>query len=426
MKLYRAIKRIPRVSAQTASLSLEDSFPTEAVLLKNLNHPGIPLIYDIDEDDDFIYMIEEYIQGESLDVFLSHQKNISQELIIQLGIQICDILDYLHHLSPYPILYQDLKPEHIILCGNQFKLVDFGIASYFTGSDNQFQSYGTNGFAAPEALNGLPVTPACDIYSLGKILQYIIDTTDIHCSDQLIRIIKKAAAFQHWERFETAASLKNALLNECNLAYKHDSHLIKNIAVAGSKHGVGTTHIAISLVSVLNKKELSAVYYAAGLPEQFASIVSRHSSLKEQNGIFSYRHFKGVPAYGEGIEDPVPKDTIHVKDCGFLSSLTPDVLENTDLLLVVLSGSDWDMTQSLALADQLKEKKHVVFLCNYGNQKAARHFAHLLQNTVCCFPCDPDPYRVTAEKERLVSAILNEKGGKNKFLSLIKKGLSLM
>lgn len=78
-------------------------------------------------------MIEEYIQGESLETFVSHQKSISEELIVKLGIQLCDIFTYLHHLSPYPILYQDLKPEHIILCGDQVKLLDFGIASFFTG-----------------------------------------------------------------------------------------------------------------------------------------------------------------------------------------------------------------------------------------------------------------------------------------------------
>ena len=93
-------------------------------------------------------MIEEYIQGESLETFVSHQKSISEELIVKLGIQLCDIFTYLHHLSPYPILYQDLKPEHIILCGDQVKLLDFGIASFFTGFGKNFQLYGTSRYCA--------------------------------------------------------------------------------------------------------------------------------------------------------------------------------------------------------------------------------------------------------------------------------------
>ena len=115
LKIYRAIKRIPRSLADRSSFSLESDFLAEAALLKNLNHPGIPLIYDIDEDDAYLYMIEEYIQGESLETFVSHQKSISEELIVKLGIQLCDIFTYLHHLSPYPILYQDLKDRKSVV-----------------------------------------------------------------------------------------------------------------------------------------------------------------------------------------------------------------------------------------------------------------------------------------------------------------------
>ena len=47
---------------------------SEATLLKNLNHPGIPIIYDIEEDEHFFYIIEEFIQGQSIDTFVSYQK----------------------------------------------------------------------------------------------------------------------------------------------------------------------------------------------------------------------------------------------------------------------------------------------------------------------------------------------------------------
>ena len=148
LKVYRAIKIIPKASEAITSQCLEAS------LLKNLNHPGIPVIYDIEEDSRFVYMIEEFIQGESLDTFVHRQSYISQELVISFGIRLCGILEYLHQSMPYPVLYQDLKPEHIILCGDQLKLVDFGIAAFFTGSDKHFQFFGTEEFAAPEVLSG--------------------------------------------------------------------------------------------------------------------------------------------------------------------------------------------------------------------------------------------------------------------------------
>lgn len=425
LKIYRAIKCIPKDTALTSSLSLEDSFPTEAELLKNLNHPGIPLIYDIDEDAGFIYMIEEYIQGESLDTFVSYHENISQELIIEFGIQICDILDYLHHLSPYPILYQDLKPEHIIVCGNQLKLVDFGIASYFTEFGDYFQIYGTDGFSAPEALQGRPVSPLCDIYSLGKILEYMADATNLSCSSQLLHIIKKAAALSERERFETAASLKHALISALNNTCSHSSHLIRNIAVTGSRPGSGATHIAVSLVSIFNKMGIPAIYLTSGQTDNISLIAKTNHAFKEHNGIYSYRYFSGVPNYGSGIEDPVPENCIHIKDYGTrFPELPPG--SNYDVILVILSGSDWDMAESLAFASRIKSVAQATFVCNYGNKKAAKKFARLLGKKVYCFPCDLEPYRITPEKQHLVSAIFKKKGGINKFLALIKKGRNLI
>lgn len=396
--------------AGNSSFSPEDAFPAEAELLRNLNHPGIPLIYDIDEDDDYIYMIEEFIQGESLDTFVSGQKNISQELIIKFGIQLCDILDYLHHLSPYPILYQDLKPEHIILCGNQLKLIDFGIASFFTGSGKHFQIYGTDGFVAPEALEGLPTTPAADIYGLGRILEFLTDAADPKCSGHIRRIIKCATAAVPSERYQTAASMKSALLDAQNQPYRHSSHLIRNIAVIGSRSGAGATHFAVSLVSALGKKGIPALYMSADGSNTLNAIAQTNHHLKEQDGIFYYSYFKGVPDYGDGVAFPLPADNCIVKDYGShpVSLLT---LQSMDMIFYILNGGDWDITSSIAYGKHLRLLSQTVFICNHTGKKTARIYAGALGRRVYCFPNDPEPYRVTTEKERLFSAILHRKGG---------------
>lgn len=421
LKIFRVIKSIPKNTVSESSFSLEESFPTEAHLLKNLNHPGIPLIYDIDEDSDYVYMIEEYIQGESLDMFMSHQEDISQELIIKIGIQLCDILDYLHHLSPYPILYQDLKPEHIILCGNQIKLVDFGIASFFTGSGKNYQFYGTAGYTAPEALLGHSIDPSADIYSLGKVLSYLAGAGVTVCSPQLIRIIRKASAVSPNERFETAACLKAELSGIFHTACPHSSHLIRNIAVTGSKAGAGATHFAVSLVSTLNKAGQRSVYLAANHTDTISCMTWANPSFREKKGIFYYDYFQGVPSYGEGIENLIPDDAAVIKDYG----LCPEditKLEAEDLIFFIISGSDWDLPQALSLGNRLKALEHIVFICNYNNKKAAKKYARLLERKIYCFPEDKNPYRVTAQKERLVSAIFQKKGGKKRFLALADTG----
>ena len=296
LNVYRAIKCIPK------DTSLVSSPSSEATLLKNLNHPGIPIIYDIEEDEHFFYIIEEFIQGQSIDTFVSYQK-ISHELLIKFGIQLCDILDYLHHLMPYPILYQDLKPEHIIVCGNQIKLIDFGIASFFTGSGKNYQIYGTMDFAAPEALNGLPVTPSADVYGLGKVLQYLSSYTTEPCSTIFQTIIQKATAYDAADRYETVRLFKEALEQDLKTACPSVSHLtIKNISVFGSKPGIGTTHIAIALASTLTANGYPAVYTERNGNNHLRSMLQEHPAVKEQNGICYYKYF--LRSYGTPGEHP--------------------------------------------------------------------------------------------------------------------------
>jgi len=261
-------------------------------------------------------MIEEYIQGESLETFVSHQKSISEELIVKLGIQLCDIFTYLHHLSPYPILYQDLKPEHIILCGDQVKLLDFGIASFFTGFGKNFQLYGTSRYCAPEILRGQPVTPAADIYSLGRVLTELSDAMSCRCSRQLRCILKQACAADPADRCQEACDLKAALLRVPLSENQQSSHLIRNIAVIGSRPGAGATHISISLVSTMNQKHIPAIYIAADGSASLLHAARANHRLIDQSGIFIYGSFRGIPDYGDSISVSVPPDDCVVRDYG--------------------------------------------------------------------------------------------------------------
>ena len=414
LKIFRAIKCIPRNTAETSSFSLDSGFPMEAELLKNLNHPGIPLIYDIDEDDDFIYMVEEYIQGESLDTFVLHPRDISPELILKIGIQLCDILDYLHHLSPYPILYQDLKPEHIILCGNQVKLIDFGIASFFTGSGNYFQLYGTKEFSAPEALSGQPVTTAADIFGLGKILKFLADAAGVKCSRRLLHIIQCACDPLPDRRYLSVSELKLALLRAQKKPRRQNLHLIRNIAVLGSRPGAGATHIAISLVCTLQNRGIPALYQPADGQATLDAIAVSNRHVKEQDGIFYYRHFKGVPDYGDGVSLALPFDDCIVRDYG-TQCTDWETVKAADCILLVLSGSDWDISAAKQFAKQLALLPQTVLLCNHGNRTAAKRLAKQLDCAVYCFPSDADAYSVTSETKQLFSLILKRRGGLRHF-----------
>ncbi len=413
LKVHRAIKCIPKSTDSGTSLS------SEAELLKNLNHSGIPHIFDVEEDEQFFYLIEELVQGESLDIFLSHQ-SISHELLLKFGIQLCDIFDYLHHLMPYPILYQDLKPEHIIVCGNDLKLIDFGIASFFTGSGETYQIYGTKDFAAPEALAGLPVSPLSDIFSIGKILEYLSGQTASKSSRRLKKIIQKAVSICEEDRYQSARLLQEALEKELHLTCPSVSHLSKQITVIGSKSGVGTTHIAISLTSVLNQNGYSAIYIEKHKADSLHAMLRENSFVKELDGIYHYRYFRGIPYYGQGIRPPDFHASICIKDHGVFSDNYTD-FESENEYLFVLSGSLWDFEHSINAGKQLLSMENVTFICNYDNRIAAKRLAARLGKKVYCFPFDVDAFSCTPQKKQLFFHIFSIERRGRKFLNFIKR-----
>ena len=409
LNVYRAVKCIPKNTSLVTSLSLEAS------LLKNLNHPGIPVIYDIDEDESFYYLVEEYIKGESLDTFVSHQF-ISHELILKFCIQLCDILDYLHHLVPYPILYQDLKPEHIIVCGDQLKLIDFGIASFFTGSGKNYQIFGTRDFAAPEAVAGLPVSPSSDIFCLGRILQYLCSYASETCSDSFDTIIRKATATDPVDRYETVHLFREDLEKQISTAHHSVSHLTNQITVIGTRQGVGTTHIAVSLTCMLNHIGHEAIYVEQNSFGTLSAMSESYLALKERNGVYHYPFFSGIPDYGPGVAPMIPPSAILVKDCGVYQKDITE-LDPESLILLIMSGSPWDISHTILAGNAFKNLKHTVFLCNYDNKNAAQKIASAIGQKVYCFPFDCDPFSFTRQKQQLFYNIFSFERRRKKFLN---------
>lgn len=217
LKVYRAVKCISKSSSMQPSPFLEAS------LLKNLKHPGIPVIYDIEEDAQFYYIIEEYIQGVPLSSYCRQEDALPWEDILDIGIQLCGILEYLHNQSPDPVVYLDLKPEHIIICDNQVKIIDFGQASYLPGNGKVRKLFATPEYAAPELLRFSEGGTAADIYGFGAILysllfheRYSTGTKDKFPRTSknfkpVLPILRQCLAEDEGERFSSITDVKKQL-----------------------------------------------------------------------------------------------------------------------------------------------------------------------------------------------------------------------
>lgn len=149
-------------------------FLAEPNILKKLNHTGIPRIVDIFYENENLYMVEDYIEGITLKEYVEIRGKLSSELIMDITLQLCDILQYLHNFNP-PIIYRDLKPSNIMIKpDNKVVLIDFGIArTYKEGQTGDTIVLGSRGYIAPEQLMHVQSNVQTDIYSLGATMYFM-------------------------------------------------------------------------------------------------------------------------------------------------------------------------------------------------------------------------------------------------------------
>ena len=171
-----AIKEIEKCAKDRNNEVVIQSAIAEANLIKQFDHPSIVRITDIIDNGKVIYIIEDYIEGETLNTVVENNGAQPQELVIEWAMQICEALEYLHTRKP-PIIYRDMKPANVMLKpeGN-IKIIDFGIArEYKEQGLADTVSLGTKGYAAPEQFGGRGQTDArTDIYCLGVTLYHMV------------------------------------------------------------------------------------------------------------------------------------------------------------------------------------------------------------------------------------------------------------
>ena len=163
----RVIKKLIATGTGTNLGKIKELFEREADRLYDLNHPQIPKLYAYFEENNYLYLVQEYIQGQDLFSEWQQQGNFSEAKIEQGLRELLPILEYIHH---HKVLHRDIKPENIMRRSSDGKLVliDFGSAKQTTEtlqSGPGTRLY-TPGYAAREHMRGRPKA-ASDIYSLG-------------------------------------------------------------------------------------------------------------------------------------------------------------------------------------------------------------------------------------------------------------------
>lgn len=146
----------------------------EAAVLRTLAHPGIAAALGFFEDDAFVSLVMEYVEGVTLERWLGERNLAGRSLSIEELVEIFDaLLDPIEHAHALGILHRDLKPQNIMLDGSRLKVLDFGIAKLLEGdlhdATTQGRRVGSPYYMSPEQTVGDPVDARSDIFSLGSI-----------------------------------------------------------------------------------------------------------------------------------------------------------------------------------------------------------------------------------------------------------------
>ena len=173
-----AVKEIRKKGSGKNDEIIVNSLLAEANMMKRLDHPSLPRIVDIIDNGITIYVVMDYIEGESLDKILAEFGAQPEEKVIDWAMQIADALSYLHSQKP-PIIYRDMKPANVMLKpeGN-IKIIDFGIAREYKEQNLADTTVlGTKGYAPPEQYSG-QTDPRSDIYALGMTMHHLLTGVD--------------------------------------------------------------------------------------------------------------------------------------------------------------------------------------------------------------------------------------------------------
>lgn len=192
-------------------------------ILKKIDDRHIPEIYYLFRDGENFFVIEEYVEGQTLSEILRSGNFFSDEEIFSGLEQICSCLKNLH---AHGIIHRDIKPSNLILTDAvELKLIDFDISrrkKENVSGDTEF--LGTGGYAPPEQFGYAQTDERSDIYSLGATFQLFKPKSEI-----LRRIVKKATSFNPDERYQNVDEILSELRpnEEENFADKIKSFFAK-------------------------------------------------------------------------------------------------------------------------------------------------------------------------------------------------------
>ena len=230
------VKRFTYVSIDPQSTQkAEQLFEQEAERLDQLLHPQIPRLLAYFQEGDYLYLVQEFVVGKTLQEELAAEGKFSEAKIRAVLQGLLPILKFIHSRK---VIHRDLKPDNIMRRQTgELVLIDFGVAKLLeqsgVGPDSGSigTTIGTPGYAAPEQIQGR-VSPASDLFALGATCFQLLTKAftsgqlspveydwvqrwqqhaDPNISPELKQILSRLITVDDRQRYPTATAVLKAL-----------------------------------------------------------------------------------------------------------------------------------------------------------------------------------------------------------------------
>lgn len=412
----------------------------EVNILKGLNHHMLPRIADLCEDERHIYIVMDYIEGETLSEILKAEGRIEESRLIDWAKQLCDVLIYLHSRQP-PVIYRDLKPSNIILGDSgRLHLVDFGTAKSFKEQTLEDTVYiGTQGYAAPEQFGWGKSDERTDLYNLGMTLFHLATGTHpaMAAHDEIERHLELSGISQRFSSFikdlirhDPSRRIADArtcltLLNRLDSPHRHGPGSVRSIpfgghlsvGITGVVHGIGTTFTALCFGNYFASKGYRTAYVdhcGNGDLTRLEAVMDRSNRLTHVDEASfvadDITYFKdGKTAYTKSIRGFGRV----LSDFGCLcdeKAITE--FNRSDIRLVICPSADWklaiinDFIERMNPYDSNREWIYVFPPFGKADKKQIRKT--LQTNHVLFFPFVSNPYSQSRNEQKNIQAVLDE------------------